>query len=143
MRLPGASEDTGALNCALLTLDGGLRLDHASGEGALFSIGPVSFPDECLLLIPIVAEMLESPPHFGPQRAYAASLDCLQLDLFFRYPRLGHVIINPLTTLGPYPFLVCVSRVSRHPRPWSPSSLLPRASAPCPASHPCLESVSP
>ena len=103
MRLPGASEDTGALNCALFTLDGGLRLDHASGEGALFSIGPVSLPDVCPLLIPIVAEMLESPPHFGPQRAYAAGLDCLQLDLFFRYPRLGHVLLNPLTALGPYP----------------------------------------
>ena len=103
MRLPGASEDTGALNCALLTSDGGLRLDHASGMGALFSIGPVSLPEECPLLIPIVAEMLESPPHFGPRRAYAAGLDCLRLDLFFRYPRLGHIIIHPLTNLGPYP----------------------------------------
>ena len=104
MRLPGASEDTGALNCALFTSDGGVRFDHASGEGAMFSIGPLSLPDECPLLIPIVAELLESPPHFGPQRAiFLTGLDRLKLDLFLRYPRLGHIIVHPLTNLGPYP----------------------------------------
>ena len=103
MRLPGVSEDTGALNCALFTSDGGMRLDHASGKGALFSLGPVSLPDECPLLIPIITEILESPPYFGLQRAYAAGLDYLRLDIFLRYPCVGHVIIHPLTTLRPYP----------------------------------------